>query len=228
MTQSHDDKVMTRIKNLLAMAGDTSSPNEAAIAARRARKLMDEYQISEMDLSTVEGSDMGTTDGATGHKTASRFHGQLAVSVATINDCQVKYVRNKITGKLDIRFEGMLVDTVCSAEMFRYLTQQAYQQAERREQGRANRHAYRMGFAAGVNCQVKEIMAERNALKTTAGTALVVCKMAMVKQHFAPVKYRHSNTRFSGDRSSFHSGVVAGKKAGLNRQVNGGQRRLAG
>ena len=36
------EKILTRIRNLLAMASDRSSENEAAIALERARKLMDE------------------------------------------------------------------------------------------------------------------------------------------------------------------------------------------
>ncbi|NNK82763.1 MAG: DUF2786 domain-containing protein, partial [Flavobacteriaceae bacterium] len=39
-----DEKIVTRIENLLRMAEDSSSPNEAAIAAVRAKKLMDKYQ----------------------------------------------------------------------------------------------------------------------------------------------------------------------------------------
>jgi hypothetical protein len=223
----NNDKIMQRIRNLLAMAGDTSSPHEAAIAARRARKLMDEYQVSEMDLTTVEGDDFGNTDVAMGTKNASTFHGRLAVAVANLNDVQCRYVRNRVTGKLDLRFEGMLVDTVCATELFRYLTREAYKQAERKEQGRADRHAYRLGFASGVASQVKEILKQRNTIKTSTGTALVAGKLALVKQHFAPVKYGHSASSFSGDRSSYQSGVRAGQNAGLNRQVGGStQQRL--
>jgi hypothetical protein len=223
-----NSKILTRIRNLLAMAGDTGSPNEAAIAARRARKLMDEYQINEMDLTTVEGDDMGANSTAAGGQKASTFHGRLAVSVARLNDVQTRYARNRITGKLDIRFEGLLVDTVCAVELFRYLTHEAYKQAERKEQGRADRHAYRLGFASGVDDQIDEILEERNRLKTATGQSLVVCKMALVKQHFDPVKYRNTRDSYAGGRSSYQSGHRAGQKAGLNRQVGGeSQKRLA-
>jgi hypothetical protein len=220
---------MDRIRKLLAMAGDTGSPHEAAIAARRARKLMDDYQISEMDLTTIDGADMGNNDFSRGQKKASTFHGVLGVAVATFNDVQCKYVRNRVTGNLDLRFEGLLVDTVCATELFRYLSQEAYKQAERKEQGRADRHAYRVGFSSGVAAQVEEIMRERQELKTGTGTALVACKMALVHQHFKPIKYGSSSYSFSGDRSSFQSGKRAGRNAGLNRQVGGNQQgRLTG
>ena len=39
-----------RIRKLLAMAGDASSPNEAAIAAKRAKALLNEHNLSEADV----------------------------------------------------------------------------------------------------------------------------------------------------------------------------------
>jgi len=37
------DKLLSRARNLYAMSLDPSSPNESAIAARRARALMDQF-----------------------------------------------------------------------------------------------------------------------------------------------------------------------------------------
>jgi len=222
------EKIIDRVRKLLAMAGDTTSPNEAAIAAKRARKLMDEYQLSELDLTAVESSDMGANY-CEGNKTATTFDSTLAVAVAKINDVQAKYERNKITKKLDIRFEGMLVDTVCAVELFRYLKEQAYRQAEAHEQGRANRHAYRIGFSSGVAAQVNEIMAAREQLKTTSGTSLVVCKQQLIAQHFKPARYSKKAAAYRGNRSSREAGYAAGRRAGVSRQVTGhAQKRIAG
>ncbi len=43
-------EIIERVRKLLSMAVDTSSPHEAAIAASRARKLMDKHQIDLADL----------------------------------------------------------------------------------------------------------------------------------------------------------------------------------
>jgi hypothetical protein len=43
------EKIKDRIAKLLRMSQDASSPNEAAIAAGRARALMDKYQIEAFD-----------------------------------------------------------------------------------------------------------------------------------------------------------------------------------
>ena len=216
------NKIIDKVRKLLAMSKDTGSPHEAAIAARQARSLMDKYQLTEMDLTKVEANDMGTSS-AGGNKTATTFEGTLAVPVANFNDCQVKYERNRITGKLDLRFEGMLVDTVCAVELFKYLRDQAFKQAVKYEQGRRDRHAYRVGFASGVAQQVREFLKEREQLKTSSGTSLVVCKQQLVEKHFQAASYEKRGSSFSGGRSSFNNGYQDGKNAGLNRQVNGAQ-----
>ena len=43
-------KIMERVRKLLAMAKDATSPHEAAIAARRARSLMDKHQLEEHEM----------------------------------------------------------------------------------------------------------------------------------------------------------------------------------
>jgi hypothetical protein len=215
------DKVIDKVRKLLAMAGDTSSPNEAVIAAGMARKLIDKWQLSGDDIASVETSDMGTTDHITKSKRTSSFDGILAVAVANFNDAQVKYQRNS-TGHFMLVFEGFTVDTVCAALMFNYLRDEAYKQAVKFETGRADRHAYRMGFAAGVADQVKALMRARRNLKTTTGTALVVTKRAAVLEYFSPVSYRvRRNAKMSGSGHAYSGGKAAGQRQGLDRQVSG-------
>ena len=45
-----DEKIIERIKKLLRLAEDNSSPNEAMIAAKRARSLMDQHQIRHIPI----------------------------------------------------------------------------------------------------------------------------------------------------------------------------------
>ena len=50
MTESKIKKIRERIRKLLAMAGDAGSPNEAAIAAKRAKALLAKHNLSEADV----------------------------------------------------------------------------------------------------------------------------------------------------------------------------------
>jgi len=213
------DKVLERVRKLLAMSRDTASPHEAAIAARRARALMDEYQISELDLTTVSASDMGSETLNTKTKQVVMPIDALSVACAKLNDCKARLTR--INGFVSYTFEGMLADAVCAGEMLKYLRNEMYRQAEAKAVGRADRHAYRLGFAAGVQEQVKEILKEREQLKTKqSGTSLMVIKQALVEQHFGAAKYRRKSSSFQGDSDAFKQGMRAGKHVNLSRQVS--------
>lgn len=216
-----NDKIIDRVRKLLAMAKDTSSPNEAAIAAQRARKLIDEYQLSELDLTTVDANAFSSETYNTGQKTLNRALSIMAVAVAKYNDCQTE--ATSLGGAINIRFKGMLVDAVCATEMFKYLRDEMYRQAERNAEGRANRTAYRLGFASGITAQVRESMRQRVHLKTSTGTNLVSCKNQLVVGHFGETRYKRDKVRFSsnGAQSFFNQGKERGQNTNLSRQVTG-------
>lgn len=98
----HDlTKVKERIAKLLAMAKDASSPNEAAIAAQRARGLMDKYQLDEYDISEAAPDVFGEQD-ITRVFAAIPYHMDiLAVAVALYNDCQSVFYEDRVTYKMD-------------------------------------------------------------------------------------------------------------------------------
>jgi len=213
-----NDKMIDRVRKLLAMAKDSSSPEESAIAAKRARSLMDQYQITEMDLTSLEDDDFGNSNFGLNKKSADRALGIVAVAVAKLNDTVVKYDRDN-DGKLEIRFDGFLVDAVCAREMLVYLRTEMYRQSERFSEGKSNRHSYRMGFAAGIVEQVDEIMKEREQLKMANGTALMVVKNQIVAEKFGVGVYKKRKTSYRSS-DDYNSGYERGKRTSLNRQVN--------
>lgn len=54
MSGTINEKIREKINKLLAMAGDTSSPNEAGIAMQMAQKLMIEHGVNDIDLKKAE------------------------------------------------------------------------------------------------------------------------------------------------------------------------------
>lgn len=221
-----NEKILDRIRKLLAMSKDTSSPNEAAIAARRARALMDAHQVAELDLMTIKNHDMGESVFETGLTQTNRPLGIMCVGIAALNDCVAGYIRR---GRfIDIEFKGLLADSVCAVEMFKYLKAEMYAQAERHAEGRADRHAFRVGFASGVCQQVREVRKEREEIKTSGGQSLVVVKDALVRKHYGVQKTSTRRQGMSGGRDAYSAGQAAGRRANLGRQVQGAtQRRLA-
>jgi hypothetical protein len=213
-----NETVLRKIRKLLAMSQDNSSPEEAAIAAGMARKMMDRHQVSELELTEVPKNAMGMEDWATGTRNVPKPIGILCVAVAKLNDCQAELSQDGYNKS--IRFKGMLADCVCATVIMQYLRDMMYKQAEC-VRGRSDRSAFRLGFSSGVARQVKDILLERNKIQTNAGTALVACKMALVNQEFGMAKYRTSKANLAGNNVAYSMGKAAGQNANLNRQVDG-------
>jgi len=210
------DKILDRIRKLLLLAEDSSSPNEAAIAAQRARALMDKYQVTEMDISTL------TTDGFSEDflgnptKRMPKYLNFLVVQVAKLNDCKAVY-RQTLSGK-DILFQGLKGDTICCIEMMKYLMNEMNRQAKNIK-GRKEKNQFKKGFSIAVMNKIKEILTERDKIKTSNGKGLVVLKMALVNKHFGKPNYKKSAFTYT-DSYAYEQGYNAGSKTSLNRQVN--------
>src|SRR5271165_781011 len=85
------EKIKDRVAKLLRMAADCASPNEAAIAAGRARALMDKYQIEAFDANNHVKDTFGVGVGSGYFKKLPTYMVALAVAVAKYNDCQGRY-----------------------------------------------------------------------------------------------------------------------------------------
>jgi len=210
------DKILERIRKLLAMAGDTSSPNEATIAAGRARKLMDQYQVSEWDLKTDKDEDFGEAV----QVQQQTWHGMLGIAMAWLNDCNCTTEAVPGTSIRLMKFQGYLVDAVTAKELWLYLMGQAEVQAK---QVKGRKEPFKQGFAAGVQKQVRDILAERNKLKMSDGTSLVVCKRNQVVERYGEMR-TSSARRPAG--ANFAAGFERGSQVSLNRQVGGTSNKL--
>lgn len=215
-----DAKILERVRRLLAMAADTSSPNEAAIAAGRARHLMDKWQISEMELRTSHPDDFGSAVHPVKEET---YVGVLAIAMAWLNDCNVQVVIGK-RGFTNYQFDGYLVDTVTARELFLYLLAQCEVQAKR---VMGAKKPFRSGFAFGVQTQVRAILKQREQLVMSDGRSLVVSKKAMVTERFGVMRTHRPQVNNQGS-TNYQKGFDAGKAAGLNRQVGGETQRKLG
>ena len=118
-----DDKILARIQALLAMGNDTSSEHEASIAMRRARKLMDKYQLDTTTFTGVLADDLGSSEYDTGLVRLKPWIEQLAIAVADLNDCVISYFRTSGTGHYTYIFEGFNQDVSLTKWMLRYLVE---------------------------------------------------------------------------------------------------------
>lgn len=218
-------RVKERIAKLLAMAADASSPNEAAIAAQRARSLMDKYQLDEYDVS--EAAPQEFADEAVTRAFASvPYHIDiLSVAVALYNDCQSVFYRapmdyrmkgkatingrdgrgTKFEGK-QIRFRGYKNDVELARQMLDRLLDNIDRLCKtymtKNHPGRYNVRVggeYKTGCAQALIVQFKEMTKERKALTFSSGTALVVSKEKAVAGHFGETNYKSKSKSVAKD-----------------------------
>jgi len=236
-------KIKDRIAKLLAMADDSSSPEEAAIAAKRARALMDKYQMDRFDVE-------GRLTEEFGEERATRFFASmpmylqfLATSIARYNDCQAVFTRGLVDFKKKrvsemqvgnaIVFRGYKSDVELAANMYRkltetvdmlcknYLKDKGYEKYPVRIGGQ-----FKLGAIMVIGERIREMLKERDALMNEAaktGTSLMVLKTAGVVAKYGEVKTKTVNIG-NGDRDdeeadARRAGYDEGRKVEIVRSV---------
>jgi len=109
------NKAIERARKLLAMAADSSSPNEAVIAARRARSIIDKFQINNYDLEDV--SDFGISSPGKARTKIPQWEQNIAIVVAQLNDCIANIERGKF------QYKGFSEDAEVAGFMFLYIVE---------------------------------------------------------------------------------------------------------
>lgn len=207
------EKILQKIKKLLAMSKDCSSPNEAMMAANLVRKYMDKYQINELDLNSLEVSDFGESVYDPGMKSRLKTISIMSVAVAKFNDCQASYYGS------NIMFKGLREDSDCAVEMVKFLVSVMYTSCKRIGLKGKDGTAYRTGFVTGVCTQIREMLIDRNETKMSDGKSLVLCKNQLVTQHFGAVRYTNTRTKVAaGSDDAYNWGKAAGGSVNLSNQ----------
>lgn len=222
-----DQTLLTRISRLLAMAADVSSPHEAAIAAQRARALMDKHQISMADVPehAVTGEAMKQMAADRAYRAPPKWKAQLGPAIAKYNDCQCRYDNEGA-----ISFLGYESDVMVAVSIYKYIvgaidrlckTYCDLQWLENDTPATSLADSFRKGAAAEIASRLNDMRREREAgMRASTATGLIVVKNQAVAQHFGEVRYVRGNQRYS-DGDAYSAGVAAGKSIGLHTQVAG-------
>src|ERR1700739_3840723 len=104
------DKIKDRIAKLLRMAADASSPNEAAIAAQRARALMDKYRLHAFDVGNRMEEEFSAEPATRFYASIPVYLNLFSVQVAKYNDCQSRFERGDVTHRMGGKSQGAKTD----------------------------------------------------------------------------------------------------------------------
>lgn len=207
----------------MAMAGDVSSPNEAAIAAKRARSLMDKHQIQMHDLE--EASLFGTGNAAGNARVyIPVWENMLSVAIGNYNDCLVDVYAGRL------RFKGYDADVQVAQFMFTYMMGTAKRLcSEFMKQKGYTRYnatvgtAFKSAFTRELCIRLKILATERDALEYSPGQSLVVFKKAEVEAEFGTARYKESKFPVKSGKNvgdAIHAGASHGRSIPLHTELN--------
>jgi hypothetical protein len=239
-SMSEMDRMMGRVRKLLAIAEDSrANPNEAAAAAHQADVIMRKYQIDNADLimkdmntAGREAFDSMDVSALMKRETVGKTHlpkkipswaSWLAVNIAQLHDCQARIVRTAAMG-MCLRFSGYKSDVMIAAWTFDYLcgtmirSCRAWQHEAPR--GKDESESYRRGFVLELCRKLREFKQEkeREMQQASSSRALVVVKARAVAEFFGAVSYGTSKANTSrGD--AYAQGREAGSKVDVRGQA---------
>ena len=223
-------KIISRIQKLLSMAKDNSSPQEAAIAAGRAAKLLQKHNLThaEVMLADIDYSSITEERSDMGHKRQPLWFDFLCLPVARLHDCEVRSVWDRGLQKMFPQFLGVREDALVAAYVFEFLVAEINRLAQRYSKDRAriyfstpsrqNMYDFRMGASEGIRIVLARLLAEKQSTdeNNSNGKGLVVMKGALIQEKYN-VKYQKSNHSVRESRHAY-----AGLQAGLRVKVRQG------
>lgn len=229
MKEPVDKKILERIKKLLAMAADVSSPNEAAIAADRAQKLMQQYNIENAASILVDLEDdtcverFDTTD----FKVSSRrpptsiptWASRLAVAVSRLYDCEVRATSSNV-GNVQISFYGYRTDLIACQWTYQFLISQIRRfnkQARGVIGSRSQLNDFREGLVTGIIENIRQMIKAKEAVAST-NTGLMVVKKNVIEKKYGEFKYGRRAVQ-SGSSGAFAAGQEAGRSIRINTPI---------
>jgi uncharacterized DUF497 family protein len=236
MTNTEKDKLLDKIKKILAKAGNNPNEHEAAMAAEMAQEMLARHNLTMADVAAaedkaeeiVQSDDPVTT-------TAHPWRRPLATAVATMYFC--KYVFYSQGGKNRHIFVGTRANVAVAEMMFVYLITAVERLAQQgaRSVPEKERSPYRTSFRAACSkrlCwRIAELITEaKRGKQTSSGTNLPACldlykKHETANEEWANNKWKSMRQVSAKLRTDLHykgntDGDRAGHTIGLNQQVS--------
>ena len=221
--------LVERIRAMQAKAeNEASTEAEAIQAATMAARLMSKHEVTDEELSLIEGGGDGIQMQRVNHGT-KRMHFSLEYAAHGIEILTETrgYIGTNWLDEQRLVFTGLDSDV----EMAVYLSLLIKGAADRAWKAHAkrryfeNRNLARKSFLIGFGCRVAErlleMAAERKAARPSGTTALVVRKDALIDNHLANrgVEIVEARTRKKSIDGNYHHGANAANDVNLSRPL---------
>lgn len=205
-----NDRIIEKVKKLLALASDPSAaPNEAEIASRQAASLMAKYNLDLASLSQAELeaewdiTELSMPGGRPGKKDPKEVPAWIGIMAYGVK----VYTRTRVSKRCGyVLYRGPRQDCELAQWMLKALIDLAYKQSK----ASSDPHAFRNGFAAAVQARFKAMAADRAQAEEGSAALVVVDKLRAKLDEL----YGAERTSKARSRSS-DEGYAAGSAAHL-------------
>ena len=213
-----NEKIIKKVKNLLDLANNNPSENEAIAAALKAQELMAKYNIDSSAVNTeeIEKEFFHAKYVDNGKHEMKKWKVTLSAIIARNFCCRLYFSGPSVI------FYGYKKDAQIAVEVFRFLYEAGNKFAVRyyakcKKEGK-NTHGvmnmYLQGFCAGI----KEVL-DRQC------TALMIVVPKEVNESFEAMsahwKYSTIHLKMSTDQNAYNQGRTEGKEAAMSRSIKG-------
>lgn len=241
------DKIKARINKLLAMAQDSSSPHEAAIAAERVQKLMAKFNLEMADVIAEELQDednLVQADREFKYRRTPRYIGQIEVAIARAFNCEVKSRWQMHKGvEYDVtEIYGYKTDVEVVKSLCHYICEQLESMAKRvnvpehyRQHGYTRRYMadWRKGATREICRKIKSFYGAGEAQQQSQpgnpvanpSTNLTLLKKEAIRRKFGEFEYS-SGASYVYTRDGLAAGGQAASAIDINRKIAGGAQAL--
>jgi len=210
------NKLIDRIKKLLALSANNPNPHEAQVALKRAQKLLAENDMSMTSLAEVESEDVGESKG----KNVQKWTSIVYKAITELYQCEYIVDINPPARHIVI---GTLANRTTTILIIEYVLKAI------RIESKGKSASFKNGAALGVAQSCRNIIEneEKNKEVIIPGTGLVAADIRLVRSS-ANDRYindEHGDVR-PGRRSTTYydrSGHDFGSKLSVNPQINSNQ-----
>lgn len=240
---SDNDKIIDKVRKLLARADEARNDNEheRAIAMRQAHALLAKHGLAMEDVSTRDeaAAELGKVGRAPATlRTRAVWERGVYVAVARLHGCETVFIVER-GEETKVYVIGRRLRVMVAREMAAYVVQSILREAE--AWGR-NAAAFGVGAWTGVSRQVDTILAQQargivGDEQVSQSTALVLVdqhKQAIAEAKgaaadFFPRMRSAQRYRYNGNGDAMRAGKQYGERVSLNNQIGGAtQRRIGG
>ena len=232
-----EDKILNRIRKMLALANDKeASEGERDNALRMVHNTLAKYN---MTMAQVELSGKASAEEQRGQSVvkvrSKMWMAQVANSISKLCFCYI--FMTKRSDGIHLTFIGRESNRITAQEMTQYVIESIRKEGQRRAKGDSAWHlSFNKGAAARIHdrCEQLRDSAERESQGTSTGTSLVLASVYRTEQDAnlaflkaLGIRLGKSGSGHSQRRTNYEAyaqGNEFGKSVSLHRQVGGGNK----